>query len=442
MSDPAAVTDAVASLLARFSPPRWRVAFSGGLDSTVLLHALQANACGRVDALHVAHGLQPEVTSEWTQSVLESAAGMGVAVRILDVTVNVDSDRGIEASARDARYLALADEISNDECLLTAQHADDQAETLLLQLLRGAGPAGLSGMPFSASFGRGRLLRPLLDVTRADIEAYAQQHGLQWFDDPSNDDHAFDRNFLRGQVMPVIRQRWPAATKTLSRAARWQQHASAELDRIGLLDWRLALGVSREVASCERLSRLDERRLANALRAGCRALGLVAPNQARLASVSQLVRGHSGRGLVAWNGGTVRRYRDQLFFLPPLPEEPEGFTRDWDGHCQLQLPAGLGRLSLSARPADAVRLRCHFREPGISVLDGDRPRHSFAAWCQGRGIPPWARTRIPLLSLDEDLVAIGCHKLAAWPDSLRRSALIWQARPDIGLSGLTGSGIV
>ncbi|MEL6300206.1 MAG: tRNA lysidine(34) synthetase TilS [Pseudomonadota bacterium] len=441
MSNAAAVTDAVANLIARFAPSRWRVAFSGGLDSTVLLHALQANAPGHVDALHVAHGLQPEVTSEWTQSVRASAAEMGVAVRILDVAVNVDSDRGIEASARDARYLALADEISNDECLLTAQHADDQAETLLLQLLRGAGPAGLSGMPFSASFGRGRLLRPLLDVRRTDIETYALAHGLQWFDDPSNNDYAFDRNYLRGQVMPVIERRWPAATKTIARAARWQQYASVELDRIGLSDWRHALGISHEVASCERLSRLDERRLGNALRAGCRALGLVAPNQARLASVSQLVRGHSGRGLVAWDGGTVRRYRDQLFFLPPLPEAPEGFTSVWDGQCPLHLPAGLGRLSLSARPEGTVSLRCHFREPAISVIDVDRPRHSFAAWCQERGIPPWARTRIPLLSVDEDLVAIGCHKLAAWPDSLRRSALIWQAKPDLGLSGLTGSGI-
>ena len=370
------------------------------------------------------------------------AQAIGVEGRSIDVAVDLNSDRGIEAAAREARYLALEPEISDGECLLTAQHADDQAETVLLQLLRGGGPAGLSGMPATARFGRGRLLRPLLCVTRADIEAYAELHCLQWFDDPSNADESFDRNYLRRQVMSVIEQRWPAASKTIARAAVWQQQARMQLDRIGLADWRLALGVSRSVASCDRLSQLDDRRLGNALRAGCRVLGLAAPNQARLKSVLQLVRGESGRGLVAWDAGTVRRYRDHLFFLPPLPEEPESFVSLWDGQSELPLPAGYGTLSLSARPEHAVRLTCHFRRPDLSVMDGHRPRHSFAAWCQERAVPPWARTRIPLLSIDDELVAIGCYKLSGWPDSLRQSALIWSRRPELGLSGPVGSGIV
>ena len=209
---------------------RFCVAYSGGLDSSVLLHALARcrDALGApLVAVHVDHALLSEAAA-WTAHCRATCAELGVPLQV----VEVDAARrraalGVEAAARDARYAALADLLGPGDCLLTAHHRDDQAETVLLQLLRGCGPAGLAAMPGVAPLGRGRLARPLLDVSRADLRAYAVEHSIGFVQDPSNSDPELARGFLRTEVTPRLQARWPGMSRTLARAARHAADAAA-----------------------------------------------------------------------------------------------------------------------------------------------------------------------------------------------------------------------
>ena len=204
---------------------RCHLALSGGLDSCVLLHLLvqlRPQLPFELRAIHVHHGLQHQADS-WQNFCEELCNGYDIPLKSVHLTLNVDSGESLEAVAREARYQAMADQMREGELLLTAQHRDDQAETLLLQLLRGSGPAGLAAMPPLARFDPGWLARPLLDCSRQSLEEYARRHDLTWQEDPSNQDQRFDRNFIRHQVMPLLRSRWPAAATTLSRAAPLQR---------------------------------------------------------------------------------------------------------------------------------------------------------------------------------------------------------------------------
>ena len=197
------------------------VGFSGGLDSTVLLHLL-ANAPGRrpggLRALHVHHGLQA-VADDWQQHCSKLCATWNIPLQLVHVEVPRDTGQGLEAAARDARHGAFKAHLHEGEWLALAHHQDDQAETFLLRALRGAGVDGLGAMQALRSFGNGTLWRPLLQVPRSALETYASQHGLHWIEDPSNDSADFDRNFLRLQVLPLLRQRWPHASAAMARSA-------------------------------------------------------------------------------------------------------------------------------------------------------------------------------------------------------------------------------
>ncbi|HDQ9214135.1 TPA: tRNA lysidine(34) synthetase TilS, partial [Pseudomonas aeruginosa] len=188
----------------------WCVAFSGGLDSTVLLHLLaqlaRSEALPALSALHVHHGLQAAADG-WPAHCQAVCRSLGIPLRVERVQVAVGGS--IEQAARDARYRAFQANLGEGQVLLTAQHLDDQAETLLFRLLRGAGLRGLAAMPASRPLGGGRLCRPLLGVSRAELEAYAQTHRLDWVEDPSNQDPRFSRNYLRREIMPRLASHWP-----------------------------------------------------------------------------------------------------------------------------------------------------------------------------------------------------------------------------------------
>ncbi|CAN0002604.1 unnamed protein product, partial [Chrysoparadoxa australica] len=195
---------------------RWLVAFSGGVDSSVLLHELAAIVPGRVRAVHVCHGMHPDC-GRWADHCQTVCTRLGLTLERCDVTVSTGQGESPEASARDARYRALAVALQPDERLVTAHHADDQAETFLLQALRGSGVAGLAAMPQAPT--GARPARPFLSLTRADLLARARELGLTWIEDPSNQDDAVDRAYLRGRVWPSLAARWPAAATSLSRGA-------------------------------------------------------------------------------------------------------------------------------------------------------------------------------------------------------------------------------
>ncbi|MDN5597950.1 MAG: tRNA lysidine(34) synthetase TilS, partial [Pseudomonas sp.] len=266
-----------ATLLHTLAPwrnaPAWHIAFSGGLDSTVLLHLLVSLAnienLPPVSAVHVHHGLQAaaEAWPAHCQSVCDS---LGVPLRVMRVQVRPGAS--LERAARDARYQAFMQIMGAGEVLFTGQHRDDQAETLLFRLLRGAGVRGLAAMPEHRPLAQGRLVRPLLACTRSELEAYAHQHQLQWIEDPSNVDSRFSRNYLRHRVLPAVTERWPQAITHLARTAEHMAEAQGLLDELALMDLQRADQPSAfpwlplQSLALEPLRELSDARQRNALR--------------------------------------------------------------------------------------------------------------------------------------------------------------------------------
>ncbi|MBS1190994.1 MAG: tilS [Rhodocyclaceae bacterium] len=266
-------------LAARLGPAdRVCVGLSGGRDSVVLLHLLARLACGRqLSALHVHHGLSPHAGA-WTAFCRELCASLDVPLQVEYVTVEADGGLGLEAAARAERYAAFSS--CGADCLLLAHHQDDQAETLLFNLVRGTGVTGAAGMPAERRLGALRLLRPLLGVPRSDIVAYARESGLAWIDDESNDDTGFSRNFLRHEILPRLGERFPAASACLAGAAAHFAEADGLLAELAEADWQ-ARAVGDELPM-KSLRDLSPARLKNVLRHRLRCLGWRVPAARRL----------------------------------------------------------------------------------------------------------------------------------------------------------------
>lgn len=267
-----------AFLAARLQPAGtlW-MGLSGGCDSVVLLHLLSQLQPGRVSAIHVHHGLSPNADA-WADFSAGYCERLGIPLVIRRVTVDAASGLGLEAAARAARYAVFAECVG--DCLLLAQHRGDQAETVLFNLLRGTGLTGAAAMPAERDFGKLRLLRPLLDVSRAEIERYAASEGLSWINDESNADTALTRNFLRHEALAAISQRFPSAEASLALAASHFAEAAGLLDELAGQDWQ---GVAEgDAASLPALRQLSLPRLKNLLRYRLRCLGWQVPVAARL----------------------------------------------------------------------------------------------------------------------------------------------------------------
>lgn len=305
--------------LAGTTPLRCVVAWSGGLDSTVLLHLLAGERRHRarelrLRAVHVDHGLQPAAT-QFRRFCREQSRHWRIPLQVLRVQVQVPAGASVEEAARDARRTALASALRPGELLLTAQHADDQLETLLLALLRGAGPSGLAGMAPCAPLGAGRLLRPLLEYDRAAIAACARQASLDWVEDPSNAEQRFDRNYLRASVLPALRARWPAAARTAVRSARHAASATRQLARLvaGDLD-QAADGAGLDIRVLRRLSTV---RRAAVLRAWMQRRGVRAANERHLRQVEAMMAARvDAHPLLRLPDCTVRRVGARLLLDP------------------------------------------------------------------------------------------------------------------------------
>lgn len=429
---PALLLDKLRSLPAA---QRYIVAISGGLDSTVLLHALAAlrrQLKTPVHAIHVNHGLHPD-SGRWAEHCRALCAGVHIPFEAHTVAVRRDSGMGLEAAARAARYGVLKSCLVPGDVLLTAHHLDDQLETFLLMALRGAGPAGLAAMPVATAFGPGHLARPLLDVPRAALRAYAETGQLQWLDDPSNADTALDRNYLRQEVIPRLRARWPGAAGTIARSTRHSAAAAAMLDGLAAQDYVRTLRPDGSTLAVSRLKTLPEARAALLVRFWLERLALPPPPGRRLEQVLRevLQAGADRRPKVSWEGAEIRRYRDGMYAMAPLPALPEA-SLAWKPAQPLDLPAGLGRLHLQADPAapGPPVLEVRFRDGGERVqLAGSAHRRPLKKLLQEAGVPPWMRERIPLIYRDGQLVAVGdlwrCEPFAAQSGY----RIVWQNRP-------------
>jgi tRNA(Ile)-lysidine synthase len=307
-----------ATLTAMLGPLRGRrlcVAYSGGLDSAVLLSALaslRAREHFALRALHIDHRLQAP-SADWARAARRRARKLRVPCRIIELSIARGQRQSIEAAAREARYRALAAALAPDELLLTAHHQEDQLETVLLALLRGSGVRGLSAMGAVTPWAGRLLLRPLLAVSRQQLEQFARAHRLDWSEDPSNVDERFDRNYLRGSVLPLIRRRWPAAAATVSRSAAHLAEARGLLEQLagsGLADARD--GGALCVSALRRLA-LPQRR--NAVRQWIAERGLQPPDHRRVREICgpMLAARQDALPRVSWRGGELRRYADRLF---------------------------------------------------------------------------------------------------------------------------------
>jgi len=419
MFEPLTLRDALDRLLADLPQRRYCVAFSGGIDSTVLLHALAqlgvAAPQGAVRAIHVNHHLHPQADA-WAARAREIATGLQVPLTVLDAHIAPAKGESLEAVARQQRYDLLQRALLPGEILLTAHHRDDQLETFLLQLVRGAGVPGLAAMPGRAPFASGWHVRPLLEATRAALFDYARRNGLEWVEDTSNLDVRFDRNFLRHSVLPALREHWPAIATSVARSAAHMAEARELLDEIARQD--LAGARDGSTLQCAALRSLSPAHARNLVRYWLREQGFSAPSAARL---EQVVNGvlHArvdAMPAVRWPLAEVRRYRDRLYVMAPLPPAPRNpIAWDWKGNPSVGLGEGAGTLRITNEPGVGLRLgglpcplRIEWRSSDAKLKpDEGRPGRTLRYLFQEAGIVPWMRARIPLLISGERLISVG-----------------------------------
>lgn len=315
-SVPVLIEGELARLVTTWPDARLCVALSGGLDSVALLAACvdlrTSHATLSVRAVHVHHGLQPEA-DDWQARCEELCRRLDVSLEVVRLALAPRRGESVEAEARDARYAAFAERLAFGEALLTAHHEDDQLETVLLQLMRGAGVAGLAAMPAVTALGAGLHARPMLRVPRDAVRGYAAERGLTWVDDPMNASERFGRGYLRARVTPALKARWPAAGRSVGRSARHLGEAQRLLDDLAAID---ADAVSDgECLRVEPLLLLSRPRQANLLRWWLRRRGLRLPNAARLDAILDHVMPArpDARPRVDWPGGEVSRRGGRLY---------------------------------------------------------------------------------------------------------------------------------
>ena len=414
-------------LLPHRGDSRCCVAFSGGLDSTVVLDAF---AAARRDfpglelrALHVNHQLQP-MAPQWVLAAQSFCGRLAIPCEVVSVDVDRRSSLGLEAAAREARHATFRRHLRDGEVLVTAHHADDQFETVLLALLRGAGPRGLAAMPALAPFGRGWHWRPLLAVTRADIATYARARGLAWHDDPTNLELRHDRNYLRHEVVPQLQARWPQSAKTATRTARHIGEALELLDAIALDDLKRA--AVEECLDVGVLASLPDARRRQLLRFWLLGLGARPPTERRLdAMLNDLLEAAADRcpQIDLEDGLVLRRHRALVYPVRDGGAVPALALRTrLRAGAAVELPDGSGRLALAAVAATEGRGRAPVEVEVRSRCDGERvtvPARSHSRsvkeLMRALGVLPWMRDRVPLVFHGGELIALGDVPLPGLP---------------------------
>ena len=385
--------------------------FSGGLDSSVLLHLLASNGIS-VRALHVNHGLSASA-DDWEMHCRSQAERLGVSCQC--VAVQVDrADGGLEQGARRARYRAFAELMAPGDQILLAHHGDDQVETFLLRLLRGAGIRGLAAMEERRGLGEGRtVVRPLLNASRAELEAYGRMWGLEWIDDDSNHDLSIDRNYLRSQVLPALAARWPVAGR-VSRAVENLRESADLLEELAAGD-RQACGERAErfgrSIDLTGFHRLSPARQKNVMREWIGACGGEMPAAAQLSqALEQVGAVADAQPAVALGGFMMRRYRDRLYLTPqllPLSDvTAEESVWRWDGVVDLELPGGWVLSPGTVWPAADYVVR--YRTGGERAKPAARGHsQTLKKLLQEYALEPWLRSRVPLVYSGPELVAVG-----------------------------------
>jgi tRNA(Ile)-lysidine synthase len=419
------------------------LALSGGIDSMVLLDALarlRDEAPGfELRAVHVDHGLTTGSQS-WGLAARQAAESRAVPFEVRRIAIDPGLPGGLEAAARNARRAALADGLADGEVLATAHHADDQLETLLLALVRGAGLAGLAGMGRITPLGRGWHWRPLLELYRAELLEIAQARAIDWCEDPTNRDLGRDRNYLRHAILPPLRARWPKVASAAVRSARHVAVAADLIDALAMEDLRRCSVHSRPDVGL--LATLDAERRLNLLRFWLRLHGLRMPSERRLHAIDTdlLTAAPDRNPVIDFEGDvTLRRYRGRLYVVRDNVAAAREERIEWRPDAPLALPGDSGELALVAQATGTLdrgqlpaRLEVRFRIHGERVqLSGRANATSLGELLRELHVLPWMRDAVPLLFAGETLIAIGdstfgtAHAIPA----ARRVAVEWRAAP-------------
>jgi tRNA(Ile)-lysidine synthase len=408
VSRPHTLPDALRHALGSHADGALCVAFSGGPDSTALLHALaalpQAHARG-LRALHVDHGLHAD-SGGWAMQAQAFCASLGIVCEVLRVDVSQESGEGLEAAARHARYAAFAQAIRPGEWLLLGHHRDDQAETVLLKLLRGAGPRGLGGMQAVRTLGAGNLWRPLLELPRELLSAYVQEHRLPCIEDPSNGDTTLARNHLRHEILPRLHRYFPQAVDSILHSAGLCRAADEALRTY----WLDAFPTVHDEATGS-LDAAAWMALAPALREPLldhwlHARGLAAPTAAQRRQIERQCRARAGQQpCVRWPGVELHIWKGRLWASAPRPPFDPHWEACWHGQV-LALPGG-GQLVLDPTSRLSSPLIVRLRRGGERIKPlGDRHTRELRDLFQHAALPPWRRATCPLLYAGETLIAV------------------------------------
>jgi len=384
------------------------VAFSGGMDSSVLLHALAQLPVARardLRAVHVDHGLHVD-SARWSEHCERFARTLDVPITTCVAEVERASGTGLEDAARVARFAMFEKHLNVGEVVALAQHRDDQAETILLKLLRGAGPEGLGGMRTLRQFAQGYLWRPLLAAPRSTLHDYAQAHDLRWLEDPSNADDSLRRNFLRREILPRLTQRWPEATTALAHSANWARAAAEFIAAQSASALAQLRGIDAATLRWRDWLALPAALRDPVLRQWLRELGFDEPAHFHVAELERQLGAPDDRTpCLTFEQTQLRRYRDLLYAMRPLPPVPPDWEIAWNG-APLDLPGG-GRLELEPARTLHPALTVRHRRGGERIkLAGAVHTRELRALLQEAAVPPWRRERLPLVYAGDALLAV------------------------------------
>lgn len=395
------------------------VGFSGGLDSTVLLHVLSQQTLlrSKLVAVHVHHGLSANA-DEWQMHCEHYCRCWSIALIVKKIHCSARAN--IEESARLARYAVFSSLLSANDALVLAHHQDDQAETLLLQLFRGAGVDGLAAMAKRSDFKQAIIIRPLLENSREQLLSYAKAHALSWVEDESNKDTSFSRNYLRQTIFPLLRAKWPTIGVNLARSAQHCQEAKIQLEELALLDAPF-LAQRPTMLPLQSLMSLTRARLKNVLRFWLKANQFKPLSAQQLAHlIDDVIYATIDATPVLWiKGRGIRRYQQCLYIIDALKtitSPAQAFSVDWPSFPHAITLPGLGRLEAQQASSGLVvpknsKVDIRLRQGGELIHWHGKTRQLkklFQAW----HIPPWQRDKVPLVYIDNQLAVVVGYAIA------------------------------